>query len=447
MSLFRKKIKNRIAVFSIDGIPYSFVESMVKKGKLSNLEKLFNTGTCRQMNSVYPTISSVAWSSFMTGVNPGMHNIYGFVDREPNPFEMFIPTSRAMKVRTLWEYLSAAGKKVVVINVPVTYPPREVNGVLISGFLATKIEKAVYPAEYVSDLKAWDYRIDVDSWLGRKDKEKFMEDLSSTLAKRVETGLKLMESVDWDYFHLHIMESDRISHFLWEQWENDDPEWGPRFEGFFEEIDRCLGDFRDSLPGGTRLIVMSDHGFCSVKKEVYINKWLTDNGFLKFTQERPDSLTEITPETKAYSLIPGRIYINLRGREWAGTVEPGLEYQNLCGEIREKIVDMEDPDTGEKIIDKVFLRGELYRGAYLQRAADIIAIPKNGFDLKGNLFAESLTFKGELVGMHTYDDAFLYLDGLKLVGRKPEIIDLLPTIFDLMKVQIPRPVEGKSLLA
>lgn len=446
MILFKKKRQPRVAVFSIDGMPYSFVQQMTEKGKLPNLSRLFKTGACRRMNSVYPTISSVAWSSYMTGVNPGSHNIYGFIDREPNPFEVFIPTSRAMKTRTLWEYLSSEGRKVVVINVPVTYPPRSVNGVLISGFLATNIEKAVYPQDYAAKLKSWDYRIDVDAWLGRKEKEKFMEDLHTTLARRVETGFKLMASEEWDYFHLHIMESDRICHFLWEQWERGDPDWAERFEDFFEEIDDYFGQFCDRLPAGVHLIVLSDHGFCSVEKEVYLNKWLSDNGYLSFLVDSPESIKQITPDTAAYSLIPGRIYINLKGREWAGSIEQGSHYNDVCEKIKEKIRTMSDPDTGKRIVKEVYASREIYRGAFVHRAADLIVIPNDGFDLKGNLTADELTFKGDLVGMHTYDDAFLYVDGIKLSDRQPEIIDLLPTIFGLMKAPTPSIVEGHSLL-
>ncbi len=446
MNLFKKKKQDKVAVFSIDGMPYSFVERMTAQGKLPNLKALFDTGVCRRMNSVYPTISSVAWSTYMTGVNPGAHNIYGFIDREPNPFEVFIPTSRAMKTRTLWEYLSSEGKKVVVINVPVTYPPRTVNGVLVSGFLATKLEKAVHPRELSAKLKSWDYRIDVDAWLGRNDKEKFMSDLHTTLARRVEAGFKLIASEEWDYFHLHIMESDRICHFLWELWENGDPDWAGRFEEFFEEIDDYLGQFRERLPDGTHLIVLSDHGFCAVKKEVYMNKWLSDNKYLGFQNSAPESIKQISPNTKAYSLIPGRIYLNLKGREWAGTVEPGNHYNELCAELKANFITMTDPDTGENIVDKVFTSKEIYRGAYLHRAADLIVIPKDGFDFKGNLTADNLTYKGELVGMHTYDDAFLYIDGLQLSDRQPEIMDLLPTVFELMKAPVPAVVEGISLI-
>lgn len=445
MNFFKRKKLNRIAVFSIDGIPFSFVKKMAEKGVMPNLGRLYNTGKMRRMNSVYPTISSIAWSSYMTGVNPGQHNIFGFIDREPKPLDMFIPTSRAMKVRTLWEYLSSAGKRVVVINVPVTYPPRNVNGVLIAGFLATKIEKCVFPETYVGKLQEWNYRIDVDAWLGRKDKEKFMQDLYLTLERRVYTGIQLLRSEDWDYFHLHIMESDRICHFLWEHWEAGDPQWGPRFEEYFSEIDKCLGEFQQNLPDGTRLVVMSDHGFCTVKKEVFLNKWLTDNGYLKFHKPDPKSLEEMLPESKAYSLIPGRIYINLKGREWTGSVEKGEEYDALRQRLREDIMTMTDVESGERIVDKVFFREEIYKGNYLRRAADVIVIPRDGYDFKGNLFADSLTFKSELVGMHTYNDAVLYIEDVTLPENNIQIIDVLPTLFNLMKIETPSIIEGKIL--
>jgi len=446
MNIFKRKKRGRIAVFSIDGLPYSFVRLMAEKGVMPNLGALYASGKMRRMNSVYPTISSVAWSSFMTGVNPGQHNIFGFIDREPNPLDMFIPTSSAMKVRTLWEYLSSAGKRSVVINVPVTYPPRNINGVLISCFLATKVEKCVYPESYVPKLQQWNYRIDVDSWLGRKDKDKFMQDLYNTLERRLYTGMQLMQSEEWDYFHLHIMESDRICHFLWAQWEQGDGKWAPQFENYFAEIDKCLGKFRDKLPDGTQLIVMSDHGFCAVKKEVYVNKWLADNDYLKFNTDNPQSLAEISPETKAYSLIPGRIYINLKGREWAGKVASGQEYDELRQQISTEIKEMEDSECGAKIVDKVFMREAIYKGNYLKRAADIIVIPKNGYDFKGNLTADELASKSELTGMHTYDDAMLYIEDTDLAEGEIEIIDVLPTIFTLMKVEMPFIVEGKSLV-
>ena len=95
----------------------------------------------------------------MTGVNPGKHNIFGFIDRDPATYKQFIPTAAHMKASTLWEVLSLAGKRVIVVNVPVTYPPRQVNGILVSGFLSPSLDKAVYPASYLPALKSLGWRL------------------------------------------------------------------------------------------------------------------------------------------------------------------------------------------------------------------------------------------------------------------------------------------------
>jgi predicted AlkP superfamily phosphohydrolase/phosphomutase len=149
------KAKPRRVVFiGLDGTPYTFMRRLIDEGRLPNAARLEQKGSLLRMDSMWPWVSSVAWSSMMTGVNPGKHNIYGFIDRDPATYKQFIPTSRNMKARTLWEVLGDAGKRVIVVNVPVTYPPRQVNGILVGGFLSPSLEKAVYPASYGQTLKS-----------------------------------------------------------------------------------------------------------------------------------------------------------------------------------------------------------------------------------------------------------------------------------------------------
>lgn len=410
--VFRSKKKcRRLVVIGIDGVPYSFIKQQTNNGNFPNLAEIFQEGMLRRIHSVYPTVSSVAWSSYMTGKNPGEHGIFGFVDRMPNPFDIFIPTAKNMKAEPLWEILGRRGKKVVVINVPVTYPPRRVNGILIGGFLGTDINKISYPSSANEKLKAMNYRIDVDAWKGReKDKTEFLQDLNFTLDKRMEVAKNFMETEDWDFFQLHIMETDRINHFLWEHWETGDQQYQPEFLKFYQKLDFHIGEMwrsivKDSMTHG---FILSDHGFCTVKKEVYVNHWLREKGYLKFENKEPKNVKEMNPETVAYSLIPGRIFINLRGREERGSVEIN-EYESLRYEISEQLLNMVDSDSGEKIIQKVLKREEIYSGSYLEQAADLIAIPYDGYDLKGNVNSGKLTHKGELVGMHTYDDAALFV--------------------------------------
>ena len=122
--------------------------------------------------------------------------------------------------KTLWEHLSDEGKRVVVINVPETYPPRKVNRVLISGFLCTDIRKGTYPPELGEQLKAEGYRIDVDAKKAREDKNHLLKDITLTFRKRTELFFRLMAREKWDYLHLHVMCTDRMFHFLWEEMEN-----------------------------------------------------------------------------------------------------------------------------------------------------------------------------------------------------------------------------------
>jgi predicted AlkP superfamily phosphohydrolase/phosphomutase len=113
----------RVLVLGFDGTPYSFMKRMKEENRLPNLAKLLDEGTFMRMDSIHPYVSCVAWSSVMTGKNPGKHGIFGFVDCKPGTYDIFIPNSRNLRSKMLWEVLSNHGKRVVSIGVPVTYPP------------------------------------------------------------------------------------------------------------------------------------------------------------------------------------------------------------------------------------------------------------------------------------------------------------------------------------
>jgi len=453
MSFLRKLRKpkaRRVVVIGLDGTPYTFFQKAMAAGHMPNLARLVEEGSLRRINSVYPTVSSVAWSSFMTGRNPGKHNIYGFIDRQLGTYKTYIPTSRTMKADTLWEILSRAGKQVIVVNVPVTYPPRPVNGILVGGFLSPNVDKAVYPPEKATLLKQLGYIVDADPWAARQSKDRALAEVNAAFDARVKTMFHLMDVEPWDFFQMHVMETDRLYHFLWQQMEMDDPVYAPRFMAFIGKIDDMLGQVRERLDGDTTLVMLSDHGFCTIKKEVYVNYWLEGRGWLKFEDGVPRDkrkLENISAQAQAFSLDPGRIFIHLKGREPRGSVAPGTEYEALRDEIAAAAQALTDPDTGEPMIQKVLRREEIYSGPHLDQAADLILVPFDGYDLKGPMGKEALTFKGdELVGMHTYDDAALYVQGNELVQGPIWVADPMPTILALMDVPVPADVDGRSLL-
>jgi predicted AlkP superfamily phosphohydrolase/phosphomutase len=445
-----KEQSRRVVFIGIDGTPYTFMQRLIAEGRAPNAARLAEQGSLLRMDSVWPWVSSVAWSSMMTGVNPAKHNIFGFIDRDPATYKQFIPTSRNMQAKTRWEVLSEAGKRVIVVNVPVTYPPRQVNGILVGGFLSPSLEKAVYPESYLPTLQSLGYIVDADPWKARESKDLALAEVNKALDARIRTLFHLFENEQWDYLHVHVMETDRLHHFLWQQMEEGHPTYAPAFYDFYRRIDDMLGQLAAKLDDHTTLMWMADHGFCTIKKEVYVNRWLADQGWLKLRTTPPDrkkGLDEINPSSVAYSLDPGRVFLRVRGREKEGVVAPGAEYEALRDEIAAAALALRDPDDGAAIFQAAFKREELYHGPYFELAADLILAPYDGYDPKGPLYKETLTFKGdELVGMHTYDDAQLYVGGQTIPQTRFSVLNVMPTILRLMDVPQPPGLDGESLV-
>ena len=411
--MFFKKRDKKIVVLGIDGVPYSFLKKGLDEGKFENIRRITEeNGALKRYNSVYPTVSSVAWTSYMTGKNPAEHSIFGFVDRNTQPFSLKIPLASDRTAKTLWKELSERGKKVLVMNVPVTYPPEEVNGVLISGFLTPGIEKVVKPSSYVGYLREKDYVIDVDPRFGHTNRRKFMDELHRALDIRMEVFFDLLSKDDYFLAQCHIMETDRINHFFWGDFE-DGGEFKEVFEKFYTKLDGWIGKTYDLLGDEDIFIVLSDHGFCRVKYNVQLNQFLQDAGYLNWEVGSPRNITELNPDSKAFSLIPGRIFLNLKGREARGSVSKD-DYDDLREELKVKLMDLKSPE-GEQIIEKAFLREEIYSGSYIESAADIIVHPKWGFDLKGNVNTGELCQRpGAIDGMHTFEDAAIFGRGIDL---------------------------------
>lgn len=443
-----KQRKKRVVVIGLDGVPYTYVQELFRAGELPNFRTLAGEGTLVQMDTTLPNVSSVAWSSFMTGQNPGKHNIYGFVDRQPGSLKTFIPTSRNMRTPALWEILSAAGKRVFAMNVPVTYPSRQVNGIVVGCFLSPSVEKAAPNAEVAQALKRLNYCVDADPWRARQNKDSFLPHLDEVFEHRVEAMRYFWRQEPWDFFMAHIMETDRLHHFFWEEMEQGHAKYRPAFLDFYKRVDHVLGEVRSWLDEDTTLIVLSDHGFCSIKQEVFVNTWLHDAGYLQYAKEQPEGLQDMAPSSVAYSLDPGRIFLNVKGREPEGRIAMGEEFERVRREIAEAAMGMTDPATGEPIVERVYTREELYHGPYAGAAPDLVLAMRDGYDPKGPLGKPNLTFKGTaLVGMHTTPDALLYMRGVRNAERRPYIADVAPTILDLLEVPVPADMDGRSLIA
>nr|MDQ2934941.1 alkaline phosphatase family protein [Chloroflexota bacterium] len=250
----------------------------------------------------------------------------------------------------------------------------------------------------------------------------------------------------WDFFMTHIMETDRLHHFFWEEMEKGNPVYAPAFLEFYRRLDSALGEIRSWLDEDTTLIVLSDHGFCSIRQEVHVNTYLVNSGYLRYRGERPESLSDVDPSSVAYSLDPGRVYLSVRGREADGWIAPGAESDRWRSEVAEALLQMTDPDSGEAMVERVDFGEDLYHGASAANGPDLVLSMRNGYDAKGSFGKPTVCFKGDsLVGMHTTPDALLSISGVPELKRRPHIQDLAPTILDMLGVPVPDEMDGHSL--
>ncbi len=399
----------RLFILALDGTPFTLLNELIRNGIMPNLKKLTKESVFRQMDSVIPPVSSSAWASFMTGQTPDTHGILGFVDRNPATMDWILPNASHLQTETLWQHYSVQNKRVFTMNVPVTYPPRPVNGISVCGFLGTDITKGTYPADIGLLLKARGYRIDANTELAKQDLNLFLDDLFNVLEKRIETLWHFYHQEPWDVFMTHIMETDRLHHFFYEYYEQRDPRFYEPFLNLYRRIDKLIGTILRQIDEQSALLLLSDHGFCTLNYEVYLNKWLAENGFLSFLKPNPASLKDMSPQSLAYSLYPGRIYLNVRGREASGRITPGIEYEQVRNRLMEALMQLKDPQ-GKTVVKQVLRREEAYPeagGDSFSTLPDLIALPEKGYDFKGNLQHPYLFDKTIFNGTHTTDNAFV----------------------------------------
>ena len=408
MSLFKKKNKERVCVIGLDGVPFSLMEDLGQKGVMPAFAQLTKTGTLHKMKASLPEISAVSWTDFMTGANPGAHGIFGFTDLKDNSYDMKFPNFSNVRKETFWDTLGQRNKRNIVINQPSTYPARPIPGILISGFVALELSKAVFPPYLEKPLTRMEYKIDIDTQKSRKNHDFLWEELDTTLSGR-QRAFDHFWKEDWDYFELVITGTDRLHHFLWSAYQDKNHVYHKTFLDYYRKIDRFIDhivtSFRDINGTEKGLYFMSDHGFIGIKQEVFLNAWLEQEGFLEFESSSPNSLGEITPSTKAFAMDPNRIYINTKNRFPKGNVSI-QEKKEIKSEIAAKLEKLEY--QGEKIVRQVFDTGEIYSGPYSMLGPDLIVLSEYGFDMKGSVKKKEIFSRSDLEGMHTWDDAFFW---------------------------------------
>jgi predicted AlkP superfamily phosphohydrolase/phosphomutase len=492
----------RLLILGLDGASWRLTQKLVTEGRMPTIGRILAEGAGGPLYSTIPDVSPTAWASFMSGKNPGQHGVYGFGLKVPGSYFLEPFSSRGrIPVQTLWGTLSSKGKRVAVINVPMTYPPEPVNGIMISGFGTPDAagNRFVHPPEIMDELRSrlGPYILDVHWNEYEKQGIPALLDANRQMTqRRAEYGLHILGREGWDLFMLTFVSTDRLQHCLWQYLEPQQP-LSPEQQGirtqvldYYDYLDRVIGDFLAASPD-SNVLIMSDHGFGPCTAAVNVNTWLGEQGFLTWnaankarmrwlvkliksiglSRERFGQLAKGVgineyrhlekfshrannidwSKTRAFSYTPSGIYLNLKGRERQGTVEPGAEAERLLDEIKERLLDLRDPVSGHKVVRRVVRSHEIYRGPRLEMAPDlVIAEGDTRYMFNFNLYRSREVFEPSSwrSGNHEPEGLVLAYGPRVAPGRRVEradLVDLCPTALHLLGEPVPDDMDGRVI--
>lgn len=248
---------------------------------------------------------------------------------------------------------------------------------------------------------------------------------------------------------------DRMQHIFWE---TNTPK---EIEDYYIQKDGFIGELLGRIDGNTSLIIFSDHGFNAFNRSVCINAWLVENGYMTLTRpptgDDPGTLFRYVDwnRTEAYSLGFASIFINLKGREGQGIVEPG-DKEHLIDEIIEGLSKLSDPETNRKPILKLYRGGEIYSGDFSADAPDIVIGFDEGYRMSwenavgGSRQAILADNNEEWKGDHLVDPSIVpavLFANFNITKENPDLTDIAPTVLNLLGLEVPQTMDGKGLVS
>ena len=503
----------KVLIIGIDAATFDIIEPLVNKGLLPTFKDLMQKGSFGKLISTIPPVTPPAWTSIVTGKNPGKHGVFDFYMPPCFGYNRCVLTTRANKAKTLWKLLSERGLKVGVLNVPLTYPPEEVNGFIVPGMqyaLCTN-QEFTYPRELLFELKRvlGKYEViwgDLKS-LYTNELDEFLDKWEEILEIRKKATLYLMQKYSWNFFMVVFYVIDPIQHHFWKFFDKTHPLYEPalaqKYEKviphFYQKLDESISEILRHVDENTTIIIVSDHGAGAEIKSFYLNLWLKKEGLLRFKEFSYNFLARMKwphfiykalkrlkypgiswtvpsnqlkelkrdidpreglevsyfidwPNTKAFAgnHTEQGIYLNVKGREPQGIVSEGKEYEELREYIIYRLYQLKDPETNEKVVDRVYKREEIYHGPYVKFAPDLLLVLKEGGYLaQKEIYAGSLfRYANKTTGTHRLEGIFIAAgSGIKKGKRisKLHVTDIAPTVLALLGQPIPLDMDGQVL--
>ncbi len=413
----------QLLVIGLDGATFDLVAPWAAAGELPALARLMAAGTWGRLRSTLPPATFPAWTSLVTGVNPGRHGVLDFVERVPGTFRVRFVNGSGRRTPALWTRLSAAGRRVAVLNVPATYPPEPVNGVMVSGFdspVTTAVDGSfVFPRAFHAEMRRLVGRLPFADFqevrTGPRWHDRALASLLDGVERRATLAEALLRREAWDAVMVVFGESDTVAHHFWRFHDPASPRHAPTAHAdailrVYRALDAAIARLVAAAGDGS-VAVVSDHGSGGASdRVVHLNRHLAQHGFLGFRPRggaasramRGIALRAVPlrlqgslvrraplaagrleggarfggidwPRTRAYSEeldYHPSVWINTAGREPEGTVRTD-DYERTRAAVAGALLDWRD-DGGRAVVDRVWRREEVYHGPATARAPDLL---------------------------------------------------------------------------
>jgi predicted AlkP superfamily phosphohydrolase/phosphomutase len=484
-----------ILVIGLDGATWTVLKPLMDEGVMPYLSRLCKQGTSGILKSTIPPITPVAWVSFQTGVMPGKHGVYGFqhLSRTTEGFKFVMTDSSSIKARTFWEYAGSLGKRVHIVNLPMTYPPAPIHGSLVTGF-PTPSQQAefTYPQALKQELlkEVPSYQVPTPDFGGIVKEDRitdYVERLIQMAKARAQAALFLMHKHPWDIMVLQFQETDFLQHPFWHYLDRTHPYFSEAkretVARFFREIDKLVELVSRQLMGDGLLMLVSDHGFQSMNRIFFPNRWLHQEGYLKLDTNPKEFAYQASLSTlrsldifklrrlffrdsarnRLAQELVRRKFNWERSLVYAHAEHTGDFYLYLTKrdakaqqELIEKLLyETIDPKTGEKVVDRVLTSKEAFGSELAVEPPDLIVRLKEGYiavpnmGLKpGPLFESRNPGQDYQIGVH-HPDGIILAKGTMIErgvdSLLADIIDIAPTLLYHLDLPIPSGLDGKVL--
>jgi predicted AlkP superfamily phosphohydrolase/phosphomutase len=474
----------RTVIFGVDGLTFRILQPLIERGDLPNFARLQREGVTTDFISTACPFTAPAWMSIATGLRPAKHGVFDFWEFDTTSAQ---PIAKSVTHRkggkAIWNILSEFGKRVVVLNVPLTYPPEPINGIMVSGLMTPAPSSAyTFPLSFKDELYnvVPDYRIDL---LGDQVSTKQLYDqVMQMTEKRIQLQEHLLSEHEWDFAFLCYVGPDRIQHRLWNSIMTLDHE----ATRYYRLLDDALGQVLGHLTPEDMLFVVSDHGFAGLSTRFYINEFLVRQNLLQLASSRKRERSRLIGMGRdiaqrlhllgATNVIRNR-YNGFHNR--STSLEKGLAFNNVIWsesracviswtafagghadivmsphataddmeKLQEALSNLRDPETDEPLVRTIYTTEELGDGPFRPQQKHLIIIPSPGITFHLLTGRKNLWEKEKISqGCHEPEGVFYaYGAGIRhgVQVKALHVYDLVPTILHALNISVKDPLDGQ----